>query len=67
MAKVETRKQLLLTSEEVETLRKARIIFLEIEDKDIGGELFCRADNYETEWCWLTEFIDILIQNSEVE
>ena len=67
MAKVETRKQLLLTSEEVETLRKARIIFLEIEDKDIGGELFCQADNYETEWCWLTEFIDILIHNAEVD
>ncbi len=38
MAKVETRQQLLLTSEEVETLRKARIIFLEIDGQDSGGE-----------------------------
>ena len=66
MAKVETRKQLLLTSEEIETLRKARKIFLEIDTEDIGGEIFCQADNYDTEWAWLVDFIDNLINNSEV-
>lgn len=65
MAKVATRQQLLLTSEEVETLRKARIIFLEINEEDSGGEIFCQADNYETEWDWLINFIENLIFNSE--
>ena len=65
MAKVETRKQLLLTSEEKETLRKARIIFLEIDEEDSGGEIFCQADNYDSEWDWLINFIDNLIINSE--
>ena len=67
MAKVATRKQLLLTSEEMETLRKARIIFLEIDEEDSGGEIFCQADNYDTEWCWLAQFIENLISNSEVK
>ena len=66
MAKVETRKQLLLTSEEIETLRKARKIFIDIDTEDIGGEIFCQADNYDTEWAWLVDFIDNLINNSEV-
>ena len=65
MAKVETRRQLLLTSEEVETLRKARIIFLEIDEQDSNGEIFCQADDYETEWDWLISFIENLINNSE--
>ena len=65
MAKVETRKQLLLTNEEKETLRKARAIFLEIDTEDIGGEIFCQADDYDTEWGWLINFIDNLISNSE--
>ena len=65
MAKVETRKQLLLTSEEMETLRKARAIFLDISTEDIGGEIFCQADNYDTEWDWLVSFIDNLRNNSE--
>lgn len=65
MAKVETRKQLLLTSEEKETLRKARTIFLEIDEEDCGGEIFCCADNYDTEWGWLAQFIENLIFNSE--
>ena len=65
MAKVETRKQLLLTNEEIETLRKARIIFLEIDEEDCGGEIFCQADNYESEWNWLINFIENLVCNSE--
>ena len=65
MAKVETRKQLLLTNEEKETLRKARIIFLEINEEDSGGEIFCQADNYNTEWDWLAQFIENLIVNNE--
>lgn len=67
MAKVETRRQLLLTSEEMETLRKARITFLEIDAEDCGGEIFCQADNYDTEWGWLAQFIENLISNSEVQ
>lgn len=66
MAKVETRRQLLLTNEEKETLRKAKTIFLDIDTEDIGGEIFCQADNYETEWNWLISFINNLICNSEV-
>lgn len=65
MAKVETRKQLFLTNEEIETLRKARIIFLEIDEEDCGGEIFCQADNYESEWNWLINFIENLVSNSE--
>ena len=66
MAKVETRRQLLLTSEEMETLRKARAIFLDIYTEDCGGEIFCQADNYDTEWDWLINFIDNLRNISEV-
>lgn len=65
MARVETRKQLLLTNEEKETLRKARIIFLKIDEEDYGGEIFCQADNYATEWEWVINFIENLICNSE--
>lgn len=65
MAKVETKKQLFLTNEEIETLRKARIIFLEIDEEDCGGEIFCQADNYESEWNWLINFIENLVSNSE--
>ena len=67
MAKVVTRKQLLLTSEEKETLKKARVIFQELDEEDSGGEIFCQADNYETEWYWLVKFIENLVLNSEVE
>lgn len=67
MAKVETRRQLVLTSEEIETLRKARAIFLDIDTEDIGGEIFCQADNYETEWAWLINFIENLVNDSEVQ
>lgn len=65
MATVETRRQLLLTNEEKETLRKARAVFLDIDAEDIGGEIFCQADNYDTEWDWLIAFINNLIDNSE--
>ena len=67
MAKVETRRQLLLTNEEMETLKKARAIFLDIYAEDCGGEIFCQADNYDTEWDWLAQFIENLIFNSEEE
>lgn len=67
MAKVETRKQLLLTSEEMETLRKAQSLFIEIDKQDCGGEIFCQADNYETEWDWLINFIYNLRNISEGE
>ena len=65
MAKVETRRQLLLSSEEVEVLRKAKALFLDIDTEDIGGEIFCQADNYETEWDWVINFINNLMDNSE--
>ena len=65
MAKVETRRQLLLTNEEKETLRKAKAVFLDIDAEDIGGEIFCQADNYDTEWDWLVTFINNLIDSSE--
>lgn len=67
MAKVETRKQLLLTNEEIEILKKARVIFQELDEEDSGGEIFCQADNYETEWYWLVKFIENLVCNSEVK
>ena len=67
MAKVETRRQLFLTSEEIETLLKAKTIFFEIQKEDRGGEIFCQADNYDSEWDWIIYFIDNLICNSERE
>ena len=45
MAGVETRRQLLLTSEEMKVLRKAKILFLDISTEDIDGEIFYQADN----------------------
>ena len=67
MAKVETIKKLHLNQTEWDTLVKARQVLLNIEEEDTNGEIFCQADNYESEWCWLTQFIDNLIHNSEVE
>lgn len=67
MAKVETRLQLHLTVEEINALNKARDVLLEIEEEDTNGEVFCQADNYETEWCWITAFLDNLVKFSEVE
>lgn len=67
MARVETKKQLHLTSEEFMLLRKVENLFLDIGEEDSGGEVFCQADNYESEWCWLTNFISNLIANVEVE
>lgn len=66
MAKVETRPQLQLTVEEIGALRKAREILLEIEEEDTNGEVFCQADNYESEWCWITAFLDNLVNVAEV-
>lgn len=66
MAKVETIKQLHLSTTEMDILLKAKQVFLDIEEEDKDGEIFCQADNYENEWCWLTQFIDNLIHNSEV-
>ena len=66
MAKVETKRQLILTSEELQTLRKAVELFIAIDKEDCGGEIFCQADNYETEWNWLIMFIDNLIAIGEV-
>ena len=66
MAKVETRRQLLLTNEEMTTLRRVVDIFLEIDGEDEGGEIFCQADNYESEWNWLIIFINNLIAIGEV-
>lgn len=67
MARVETVKKLHLNPTEKDILEKARQVLLDIEEEDSGGEIFCQADNYESEWCWLTQFIDNLICNSEVE
>ena len=67
MAGVETRRQLLLTSEEMKVLRKAKILFLDISTEDIDGEIFYQADNYDTEWNWLINFIDNLRNISEVQ
>ena len=67
MAKVETIKQLHLNATEMDILLKAKQVLLDIEEEDTGGEIFCQADNYESEWCWLIQFINNLIHNSEVE
>ena len=67
MAIVETRKQLRLTNEEMETLRKAQTLFIEIDKQDCGGEIFCQADNDETEWNWLINFIYNLRNISEAQ
>ena len=67
MAKVETIKKLHLNQTEINTLLKAKQVFLDIEEEDKDGEIFCQADNYENEWCWLIDFINNLILNSEAE
>ena len=67
MAKVETIKQLHLSTTEIDILLKAKQVLLDIEEEDEDGEIFCQADNYENEWCWLTQFINNLIQISKGE
>lgn len=67
MAKVEIIKKLHLNQTEIDILLKAKQVFLDIEEEDKDREIFCQADNYEIEWCWLTQFINNLIHISEVE
>ena len=67
MARIENQPKLFLTQEERETLRKAQSIFNELDAEDKNGDIFSQCDNYESEWCWVDNFIETLVNISEVE
>lgn len=67
MAKIENQPKVVLTQAEREILRKAQSIFNELDAEDKNAEIFCQCDNYNSEWCWLDDFIERLVTISEVE
>ena len=67
MAKIENQPKLILTQDEREILRKAQIIFNELEVYDKDAEIYYQCDNYIGKWGWLGNFIERLITISEVE
>ena len=67
MAKIENQPKVVLTQDEREILRKAQIIFNELEVDDKDAEIYYQCDIYNGKWCWLGEFIERLITISEVE
>ncbi len=67
MAKIENQPKVFLTQEEREILRKAQNIFNELSADDTNGDIFSQCDNYDSEWCWVDNFIETLISISEVE
>lgn len=67
MARIKNQPKVILTQEEREILRKAQNIFNELNDTDNDSNIFCQCDTYESEWCWLDNFIERLVNISEVE
>jgi hypothetical protein len=67
MARIENHPKVILTQEEREILRKAQRIIIELGTSDSGGDIFCKCDNDESEWYWIDEFIERVVNISEVE
>ena len=67
MAKIENQPKVFLTQKERETLRKTQSIFNELNAEDKNGDIFSLCDNYESEWCWVDNFMETLLSISEVE
>jgi hypothetical protein len=67
MARIENQPKVILTQEERETLRKAQSIFNELDAEDKNCDIFNQCDNFDSEWCWVDNFIETLVNISEVE
>ena len=67
MARIENQPKVILTIEEIETLRKAKNIIVELGTSDSNADVYCACYNDESEWFWIEEFIEKLINKSEVE
>lgn len=67
MARIEQQPKVILTQEEREILRQAQRIIIELGANDDGGYIYDNCDNNESEWYWIDEFIEILVNTSEVE
>ena len=67
MARIENHPKVILTQEEIETLRKARYIIITLENEDNGNYIFDSCDNCDSEWYWVDTFIENLMNISEVE
>lgn len=67
MARIENRPKVILTQEEREILRKAQDIFNKLDVGDKNGDVFSQCSTYEDEWSWLDDFIENLVNISEVE
>lgn len=67
MAKVINSPRLILTKEELETLKKARQIICEIYNKDDGDLIFENVDNFDGGLGYIVTAIENLEYISEVE
>lgn len=67
MARIENKPKVILTQEEIETLRNTQSILCELWDEDTSGKIFDLIDNYESEWGWMVTALQKLVEMSEVE
>ena len=67
MARIENHPRVILTQEERETLRQTKKIMVELDTSDSNNDIFCACDNYSSEWEWIEDFIEKLVNMSEVE
>ena len=67
MARVENKPKVILTKEEIETLKKTRKILSELDMGDRSNDIYENCDNYDGEWKWIEIFLEKLIDISEVE
>ena len=65
MARIEQHPKVILSQEEKEILIKAQRIIIELGVSDNGGEIFCACENDESEWYWIDDFLEKLINISE--
>ena len=67
MARIENKPKVILTQEEIETLRKTQNIICELWNDDKNGKIFDQIDNYESEWGWINTALEKIVEISEVE
>ena len=67
MVRVENNPKVILTQEEVEILSKATRIISDIHTEDIKESVYDSCDSCETGWYFIEEFLENLINISEIE
>lgn len=67
MAKIENQPKVILTKEEVDTLKKAQKILSQIGAEDYHGDIFKKCDNFDSEWFFIESVLCELVDIAEVE